>query len=812
MANAVIIVINNKYISDGNRYITGNRCEKGEGINIIEKTLPNLYDYKYKRTFNYVSLPLEKAPRGRVGIPRVLNMFENYPFWHSFFTELGFRVELSKESSRKVYEAGLTSIPSETACYPAKMVHGHIMDLIDKDIKFIFYPSVFYEEKEDALSDNHLNCPVVTGYPELIKHNIQELKDKDIVFLNPFVTFDNKFSLRRELYKALKIFNITSREIKKAMDNAWKEMYRYKVDIRLQGEKTIKYLEENNLKGVVLSGRPYHIDPAINHGIPNLINSLDMAVLTEDSVDHLGELEVPLRVLDQWTYHSRLYRAANYVSKSKNLELIQLNSFGCGLDAVTTDQVQEILQSRGKIYTQLKIDEVSNLGAAKIRVRSLKAALEEKESKNIIFKEKKINNERIMFTEEHRQNHTILIPQMAPIQFKLLEKVFNTCGYNMVVLDDVKEEAVDEGLKYVNNDACFPSIIVIGQFISALKSGKYDLNNTSLLISQTGGVCRASNYVGFLRKALSESGFSHVPVISVSAQGIETNPGFTFTYDMIKRSVMATLLGDLLMRVSLRVRPYEKIKGSTNLLVDKWIEKLMIPLEDMKKGDFIKYTKEIVQSFDKIEVLDITKPKVGIVGEILVKYHPMANNELIDILENEGAEVVVSDLTDFLMYCLYNADFKAKRLGKSYKEKIAGDIGIKYIEYYRKYIREALSNSERFYPPLTIEELGDLAQKMISLGNQSGEGWLLTAEMMELIETGAENIVCVQPFGCLPNHITGKGMIKGIRDIYPKANIIPIDYDPGASAVNQLNRLKLMLSKAEENVIKDENEEESLAK
>ena len=808
--NNCLLTIN--IFSDGNRYITGNRCEKGEGINIIEKTLPNLYDYKYKRTFNYVSLPLEKAPRGRVGIPRVLNMFENYPFWHSFFTELGFRVELSKESSRKVYEAGLTSIPSETACYPAKMVHGHIMDLIDKDIKFIFYPSVFYEEKEDALSDNHLNCPVVTGYPELIKHNIQELKDKDIVFLNPFVTFDNKFSLRRELYKALKIFNITSREIKKAMDNAWKEMYRYKVDIRLQGEKTIKYLEENNLKGVVLSGRPYHIDPAINHGIPNLINSLDMAVLTEDSVDHLGELEVPLRVLDQWTYHSRLYRAANYVSKSKNLELIQLNSFGCGLDAVTTDQVQEILQSRGKIYTQLKIDEVSNLGAAKIRVRSLKAALEEKESKNIIFKEKKINNERIMFTEEHRQNHTILIPQMAPIQFKLLEKVFNTCGYNMVVLDDVKEEAVDEGLKYVNNDACFPSIIVIGQFISALKSGKYDLNNTSLLISQTGGVCRASNYVGFLRKALSESGFSHVPVISVSAQGIETNPGFTFTYDMIKRSVMATLLGDLLMRVSLRVRPYEKIKGSTNLLVDKWIEKLMIPLEDMKKGDFIKYTKEIVQSFDKIEVLDITKPKVGIVGEILVKYHPMANNELIDILENEGAEVVVSDLTDFLMYCLYNADFKAKRLGKSYKEKIAGDIGIKYIEYYRKYIREALSNSERFYPPLTIEELGDLAQKMISLGNQSGEGWLLTAEMMELIETGAENIVCVQPFGCLPNHITGKGMIKGIRDIYPKANIIPIDYDPGASAVNQLNRLKLMLSKAEENVIKDENEEESLAK
>ncbi len=806
--NNCLLTINK--FSDGSRYITGNRCEKGEGINIIEKRLPNLYEYKYKRTFNYVSLPIEKATRGVVGIPRVLNMYENYPFWHSFFTDLGFRVELSRESSRQVYEDGIASIPSETACYPAKMVHGHIMDLIDRGIKFIFYPSVFYEEKEDTLSDNHLNCPVVAGYPELIKHNIQELEEKDIIFLNPFITFDNKFSLRKELSRALKRFDIKPKEIKRAANNAWKEIYRYKLDLRLQGEKIVKYLEENNLRGIVLSGRPYHIDPAINHGIPNLINSLGMAVLTEDSVDHLGELEVPLRVLDQWTYHSRLYRAADYVSKNKNLELVQLNSFGCGLDAVTTDQVQEILKRHGRIYTQLKIDEVSNLGAAKIRLRSLKAAIEEKESRGIVFKEKKIDNERIVFTKEDRKNHTILVPQMAPIQFKLLERVFNTCGYNLVILDDIKGEAVDEGLKYVNNDACFPSILVIGQFISALKSGKYDLDNTSLLISQTGGMCRASNYIGFLRKALRESGFSNIPVISISAQGIEKNPGFTFTYDMIKRSMMAVLLGDLLMRVSLRVRPYEKIKGSTNILLDTWIENLMIPLENMNKDDFVRYVNEIVTSFDRIEILDITKPKVGIVGEILVKYHPVANNELIDILEEEGAEVVVSDLTDFLMYCLYNADFKAKRLGKSYVTKIAGDIGIKYIEHYRQYIREALENSERFDGPLKIEELGELAEKLISLGNQSGEGWLLTAEMIELIEAGAENIVCVQPFGCLPNHITGKGMIKGIRDIYPKANIIPIDYDPGASEVNQLNRLKLMLSKAEENVIREE--EKTLAK
>lgn len=401
---------------------------------------------------------------------------------------------------------------------------------------------------------------------------------------------------------------------------------------------------------------------------------------------------------------------------------------------------------------------------------------------------------------------------MAPIQFQLLERVFRNGGYDLVVLEDVQKDAVDEGLKYVNNDACYPSIMVIGQFISALKSGKFDTDNTSLLLSQTGGMCRASNYVGFLRKALKESGFSHVPVISVSAQGIETNPGFTISYDLLKKGIMANILGDLLMRVSLRVRPYEKIKNSTNLLLDKWIGRLLEDLKDIDYRTFVERAQEIVTSFDEIEILEITKPKVGIVGEILVKYHPVANNELIDILEAEGAEVVVSDVTDFLLYCLYNSDFKSRYLGKGIQGRIVSKMGIAFIEHFRKPIREILKKSKRFHPPLTIQELGELAKKLISLGNQSGEGWLLTAEMIELIEHGAENVVCVQPFGCLPNHITGKGMIKGIRDIYPRANIIPLDYDPGASEVNQLNRLKLMLSKAEENVVKREAEEESLAK
>ncbi|HZK32994.1 MAG TPA: acyl-CoA dehydratase activase-related protein, partial [Tissierellaceae bacterium] len=640
---------------DGGKYITGNKCEKGAGVKVEGNTIPNLYEYKYKKTFDYESLPLEKASRGRVGIPRVLNIFENYPFWHKLLTDLGFRVELSKGSSREVYEAGLSSIPSETACYPAKMVHGHIIDLIEKDLDFIFYPSVFYEEQEDKDTDNYLNCPVIVGYTEVIKHNIEELKEKEVLFLNPFVSFNNKNSLTKEIFNSFKSFDIPLKEIKTAVNNAWEELNAYRADLRLKGEETLEYLKENDLKGIVLGGRPYHIDPAINHGIPGLITSLGMAVLTEDSVEHLGELNRPMRVLDQWTYHSRLYRAADYVGRQKNLEMVQLNSFGCGLDAVTTDQVNEILSSYGKIYTNLKIDEISNLGAATIRLRSLMAALEERKNREIKSSEGPLYNDRIIFTKEDRKNHTILMPQMAPIQFRLLESALNDSGYNLEVLDDIGDDVVNEGLKYVNNDACYPSILVIGQFVSALKSGKYDLENTSLILSQTGGVCRASNYVGFLRKALKEAGFDNIPVISLSTQGIETNPGFKFSYKLIRNSILAVLLGDLLMRLSLATRPYEKIKNSTNILLDNWLEKLSNEMKNINGKKYIEYVNDIVKTFEDLETLDIVKSKVGIVGEILAKYHPTANNHLVETLEEEGVEVVLGDLTDFLLYCLYNA-------------------------------------------------------------------------------------------------------------------------------------------------------------
>lgn len=808
--NNCLLTIN--IFEDGTKYITGNRCEKGAGkINKNKKEIPNLFEYKYKRLFDYEPLAVEKAHRGVVGIPRVLNIYEHYPFLHTFFTELGFRVVLSSESTRGTYEKGISSIPSETACYPAKISHGHIMDLIQKGIKFIFYPSIFYDKKEDEKADNNVNCPVVIGYPDVLKNNVEELKNNNILFMNPFLNFDDKEGLKNRLYDELRKFDIPKEEIRSAVDKAWDERNRFKEDIQKKGEETLEYLEKEGMRGIVLAGRPYHLDKAINHGIPELVTSLGMAVLTEDSIAHLGKTERPLRVLDQWVYHSRLYRAASFVARQKNLELVQLNSFGCGLDAITTDQVEEILSRYGKIYTVLKIDEVSNLGAAKIRLRSLDAALKERDKIGYKLEKRYDIPKRVVFTKEMRERHTILCPQMAPIHFKILESALSSGGYDLEVLPSADTKSIDEGLKYVNNDACYPSIIVTGQFIAALKSGKYDLDNVSVLITQTGGVCRASNYVGFMRKAFREAGFGHVPIIAVSAQGIETNPGFTLTLPLIKKSIMAIHYGDLIMRVLYKTRPYEKIKGSANLLAEHWIDKCC---EDVKVGrtsKFVENVNQIVKDFDELEIDDtIIKPKVGVVGEILVKYHPEANNNIVELLESEGAEAVVTDLTDFLLYSAYNSTFKYKYLSKGLKSKLLSDIAIKYIEHYRKYLREALRKSKRFDEPSTILEIVQRAEEITSIGHQYGEGWLLTGEMIELINGGAENIVCLQPFGCLPNHITGKGMIKAIRDKYPKANIVPIDYDASASEVNQLNRIKLMLSTAYNNIDKDKNNNVSL--
>jgi predicted nucleotide-binding protein (sugar kinase/HSP70/actin superfamily) len=797
--------------SDTRLFVSGNRCERGAARQGGSRTgtahppkegasaaPPNVPVWKLGRVFRYSPLAPEKAPRGVVGIPRVLNLYETYPFWFTFFTALGFSVKLSPRSTKSVYEAGIETIPSESVCYPGKLVHGHVVKLMRDGVPFIFYPCVPYSPKEDQGANNHYNCPIVTSYPEVIRNNVDGIRQGKVVFKNPFVPLDDPKRLAQRLFEELSELGVTRREVEGAVRAGFAEHTAFKDEVKARGMEALGWIESHGGKGIVLCGRPYHIDPEISHGIAEVAASLGMAVLTEDSVSHLGTVERPLRVVDQWVYATRLYAAASFVSTRVDLELVQLNSFGCGLDAVTTDQVEEILRRHEKLYTVIKIDEQSNLGAARIRLRSLKAAMDARERMGRAAPRPVMMQPRVRFTKEMK-GYTLLAPQMSPIHFRIVEKAFRLSGYRIEILPDVDRSAVDVGLTYVNNDACFPSIVVVGQLMEALRSGRYDLARTALLITQTGGGCRATNYIAFIRKALADTGMTQVPVIGLSAQGLEKNPGFRITPSLALRGAMALVYGDLLMRMLYRVRPYEVEPGSADRLMEEWTGHARDALARPGMLRFHRIVRDMVRAFDTLPIQGDRKPRVGVVGEILVKFHPTANNRIVDVLEAEGVEAVVPDLVDFFLYAFLGNQFRFRSLSGSLRRALVSKLGVALIELFRGKMKRELSKSSRFHPPVSIYELARSVDGIVQLGNITGEGWLLTAEMVELIAGGVASIACIQPFACLPNHVTGKGMIKELRRRYPGVNIAAIDYDPGASEVNQLNRLKLLLAGAHEN-------------
>ncbi|MGM9588560.1 MAG: acyl-CoA dehydratase activase-related protein [Faecousia sp.] len=801
-SNRCMLTINR--FPGGRKHVSGNRCERGAGKTGAGEKAPNLVLFKQKVMFDIPSLEEAEAPRGSIGIPRVLNMYENYPFWATFFRELGFRVVLSPFSNRKIYELGMESIPSESECYPAKLAHGHVQWLINQGIKTIFHPCVFYEHQETPGAQNHYNCPMVVSYAENLKNNVESIANGDVHYIRPFIAFTSEQTAAdRLVHTAEEEWGISPEEVRAAVHTAWLKQREVKSSIREEGARQLLRMQKSGGRGIVLAGRPYHIDPEINHGIPDLISSFGLYVFTEDSLPVDSAANQSLRVVDQWVYHSRLYSAARFVSVRDDLELIQLNSFGCGLDAVTTDQVCEILEKNNKLYTLLKIDEVNNLGAVRIRIRSLLAAMDMRREKNVQAIPSQQRYKPVEFTEQMRRDgYTILAPQMSPIHFEILSPVFWKYGYHVELLDNDNRQAIDTGLKFVNNDACFPSITVVGQIMQAVLSGKYDTDKLAVIMTQTGGCCRASNYVAFIRRALEKAGLGHIPVISLNANGMEKHSGFQLKMPMVADMLLSVIYGDLLMRCLYRTRPYEKVPGSANALYQKWRDRCIAAATG--KWNFLHYKgicQGIVADFDQLPLKDdVHKPRVGIVGEILVKYMPLANNHLVELLEKEGAEAVVPDLMDFLNYSLYNGRYQFEFLGEGKNRDRVAKWGIRAIRWIRKPAISALEHSNRFEAPVDIEKMGDMTKPFLSLGNQYGEGWFLTGEMVELLQSGVSNIVCIQPFGCLPNHVVGKGVIKALKKTYPQANIAAVDYDPGASEVNQLNRIKLMLSAAKETV------------
>ena len=802
---------------DGAVFVTGNRCERGGTLDRRagrrpRSALPNLVEAKYKRLFAYRRLTEARAHRGDIGIPRALNLYENYPFWFTVLSSLGFRVIISGRSSHELFERGLDSSTSENICYPAKLVHGHIEDLIDRGVRTIFHPSVRFEQWADPRADNHYTCPVVAGYPEVIAKNLERLGTEQVRYLHPFLNLADRATLARRLTEVFAPDGVTLEEATAALAAGYAEDERVKADIRELGRQALEYMAEHGVGGVVLAGRPYHVDPEVNHGIPEMINALGLAVLTEDAVSDAGAtvLDRPLRVRDQWTYHSRLYGAAAFVASRPDLdlELVQLNSFGCGLDALTTDQVGDILSRAGRIATTLKIDEVTNLGAARIRVRSLQAATAERRRRTAPGTDDPPSQvsglgERVEFTAEMKRTHTLLVPRLAPFQVPIGLAALSREGYTVESLDEVGPDQIDTGLQFVHNDSCFPAIVVIGQVLAAIRSGRHDPDRLTVVLSQTGGSCRATNYVGQARKALADAGYPQVPVLALSVAGVEKNEGFRFTPAMIRGIVRGLVIGDVLQTCVLRTRPYEAVPGSVNRTHARWdriAREWVASGTSATLGRRITYQgliDAIVDDFDAIALRDEPRrPRVGVVGEILVKFHPDANNHVVDVIEELGCEAVVPPLMGFVLQSMYSGDYNLATFGTEQWARFV-KRGLRAVtEHLQAPAVRALRRSARFEPPAPVEDLAAAAAGVLELGHQSGEGWYLVGEMVDLLTHGTPNIICVQPFACLPNHVTGKGMFGELRRRHPRANIISIDYDPGASEVNQLNRIRLMVSTA----------------
>lgn len=790
--NHCLLTVNR--FSNGRRLVSGNRCERGAGGQTTEGAkAPNLYRWKERRLFAYAPLPPEKARRGSLGIPRVLNMYEHYPFWFTLFTELGYRVELSPPSGKELFDLGLSSMPSQTVCYPAKLAHGHVAALWRRGVRRVFFPCLPRERKESPAANDCYNCPVVTGYPEVVRLNAEEAREEGCEILTPFLTLHHPESLVDALHR---LFGVPKAELRPAVCRAAREQEAYRAELRAEGERALAEAGRAGRLAVVLCGRPYHADPAVHHGLPDLIASLGAAVLSEDSVAHLAEVRGPLRVVDQWTYHSRLYRAASLACARPDLELVQLTSFGCGLDAVTADQVAETLAGAGKLHTLIKIDEGASLGAARIRIRSLLAAVEERRGARAVPPPAPAAP-RPAFTKAMRRTHAILAPQMSPLHFDILGKAVSHAGYRLEVLPEVSRKAIEIGLNYVHNDACYPAIVVIGQLVEALQSGRYEPGRTALLLAQTCGPCRATNYPALLRKALCEAGFPNVPILSISGGSLNEQPGFSVSAPLLHRMILSCLYGDMLQRVSLACRTREHNAGDTDDLLAYWTNRVRFNAARGDTAVFKSHMRGIVRDFSAIRQNRDPRPRVGIVGEILLKYHPDANNHVARRIMEEGGEPVLTDLTDFFLYCLLDPVYEWRHLGGRALPALGNWMLVKRIESLRNAMRRALEGS-RFLP---VSRIGDLARSVggiVSDGHQAGEGWLLTAEMLELIDHGVGNVLCLQPFGCLPNHITGKGVMKELKRLRPHANLMAVDYDPGSSEANQLNRIKLFMTVAHE--------------
>jgi predicted CoA-substrate-specific enzyme activase len=783
---------------NGQSFYSGNRCEKifgAKGQQKAEKGF-DFADFKYRLLLDR-NLSPQTNPKWTVGIPRCLNFYENFAFWHAFFVHCGINIVLSGPSTMAMSDTAKGSIMSDNICFPAKLANAHVLDLVHKGVDRIFYPLVIYEHDEFQKVVNTFNCPIVSSYTDVIDSSLDHRTRKGIPLDKPVITFKDEALLAKACVAYLKPLGVDGARVRAAVKKGLAAQQAYKKAVREKGGQLVYRAKQDQRLLVVLCGRPYHIDPLINQKIPRILTGFGVDFITEDAVPDTGDSDFDaMQVLTQWAYPNRLYHAASWVARQPDhIQLVQLNSFGCGPDAVALEENRQILEAGGKNLTLVKVDDISSTGSVRLRIRSMVESLMRQDRESRRGARHGARKTTPDFEKKDRKRK-IIAPFFADNYSGYLTPVFQTAGYDVEILPPPDRMSVETGLRYAGNDICYPAVLVTGDIIKALKSGRYDPERIAVGITQTGGQCRASNYLALIRKALVAAGYDQIPVISVtSAQGLTHQPGFDINWlRLLKLLFVTTMYADCIAKMYYATAVREVCAGTGNRLRQKYIAAAHPCILTRDYGRFFSLLDAAITEFNRVEVHDRIAGKIGIVGEIYIKYNAFGNQFLAEFLMENRVEPVIPPILDYFIQDFVNY---RENIRAHIRHRKLTDILGWFIETFLNTFHRKINHRFRhfrFYTPFhDIRKVADKAGKILSLVNQFGEGWLIPGEIACLAEDGVNHVVSVQPFGCIANHIVSKGVEKRIKSLYPDMNLLYLDFDAGTSEANVRNRLHFMV-------------------
>ena len=784
-----------KFIFSNQReYYSGNKCERVYS-NMSEDTEKgaNFHEIKYRQLFKQ-NAKLEN-PRFVMGIPRGLIMYEDYPFWHTLLMECNIQPLLSGVTTVAQYEKGVKTIMADNICFPAKLMHGHIMYLIKKNVDRILYPYNVYERKEDAKAVNSYNCPIVTAYSDVLKSAMETEEQFGIPLDAPVLNFNDKGLLKKSLTDYLKQFDIPTSVINQAIEKAMK----VQIDFEHSLYKTCGELYEEAVKKeqpiIVLAGRPYHIDPLIQHKISDAITDMGATVINEDIVRYIEHSVFDdTDSVTQWAFPNRIMNTAKWTGEQgANVHFVQLTSFGCGPDAFVNEEIKQILQAKGKNLTLLKVDDVNNIGSLKLRIRSL---LEN--SKGVEKGVSRAIAHTPVFTKKDK-HRKVIAPYFAEGYSELLPALFKIMGIEFENLPPSNLSSNELGLYYANNEICYPATLVVGDIMKALLSGKYNPDEIAVAISQTGGQCRATNYISIIKKAVVAAGFEQIPVVSVSFGSgiINEQPGFELNWaKCIMIAYHAMLYVDALSKLyyPAAVREKEGEKGKAKQLREKYLNLAKPCIEQKNRKKLLELLNQAIDEFSAIIDDSIQVPAIGVVGEIYVKYNSFSHKNVVDWLIEQGIEVVAPSLYNFMMAEFVNNQIKKKKnMSRLSMPLFISNMVFDFSKRFSRKYDEVCKRYPYYRPFSDLEKDAENASQIINLAAQFGEGWLIPAEIAGFAEQKINNAISLQPFGCIANHVISKGIEKRIKKTYPKMNLLFLDFDGGTSEANVLNRLHFMI-------------------